>query len=45
MNAYRFYRTHQQEVKFLDQYENSPYCGGSPPWRLWCSRIRTLLCC
>jgi TetR/AcrR family transcriptional regulator, repressor of fatR-cypB operon len=30
MNAYRFYRTHQQEVKFLDQYENSPYCGGSP---------------
>jgi AcrR family transcriptional regulator len=30
MNAYRFYRTHQQETKFLDQYENSPYCGGSP---------------
>ena len=30
LNAYRFYRTHQQEVKFLDQYENSPYCGGSP---------------
>jgi AcrR family transcriptional regulator len=30
MNAYHFYRTHQQEVKFLDQYENSPYCGGSP---------------
>jgi AcrR family transcriptional regulator len=30
MNAYRFYRTHQQEMKFLDQYENSPYCGGSP---------------
>lgn len=29
MNAYRFYRTHQQEVKFLDQYENSPYCGTS----------------
>jgi TetR/AcrR family transcriptional regulator, repressor of fatR-cypB operon len=29
MNAYRFYRTHQQEMKFLDQYENSPYCGGS----------------
>jgi TetR/AcrR family transcriptional regulator, repressor of fatR-cypB operon len=27
MNAYRFYRTHQQEMKFLDQYENSPYCG------------------
>jgi AcrR family transcriptional regulator len=30
MNAYRFYRTHHQEVKFLDQYENSPYCGSSP---------------
>jgi AcrR family transcriptional regulator len=30
INAYRFYRTHQQEMKFLDQYENSPYCGGSP---------------
>jgi TetR/AcrR family transcriptional regulator, repressor of fatR-cypB operon len=29
MNAYRFYRTHRQEVKFLDQYENSPYCGTS----------------
>jgi AcrR family transcriptional regulator len=29
MNAYRFYRTHQQEVKFLDQYENSPFCGTS----------------
>ena len=30
INAYRFYRTHQQEMKFLDQFENSPYCGGSP---------------
>jgi AcrR family transcriptional regulator len=30
MNAYRFYRTHQHEAKFLDQYENSPYCGCSP---------------
>jgi TetR/AcrR family transcriptional regulator, repressor of fatR-cypB operon len=30
MNAYRFYRTHQQEVKFLDQYEHSPYCDSSP---------------
>ena len=29
MNAYHFYRTHQQETKFLDQYENSPYCGPS----------------
>ncbi|HEY4051160.1 MAG TPA: TetR/AcrR family transcriptional regulator [Acidobacteriaceae bacterium] len=27
INAYGFYRTHHQEVKFLDQYENSPYCG------------------
>ncbi|WP_158823780.1 TetR/AcrR family transcriptional regulator [Granulicella sp. S156] len=26
INAYRFYRTHQQEMKFLDQYESSPYC-------------------
>jgi TetR/AcrR family transcriptional regulator, repressor of fatR-cypB operon len=30
MNAYRFYRTHQQDVRFLDQYENSPYCAASP---------------
>ena len=30
MNTYHFYRTHQQEIKFLDQYENSPYCGTSP---------------
>jgi TetR/AcrR family transcriptional regulator, repressor of fatR-cypB operon len=30
VNAYRFYRTHQQERKFLDQYENSPYCESSP---------------
>jgi AcrR family transcriptional regulator len=30
INAYRFYRTHEQEMKFLDQFENSPYCGGSP---------------
>jgi AcrR family transcriptional regulator len=29
MNAYRFYRTHQQEMKFLEQYESSPYCGMS----------------
>jgi AcrR family transcriptional regulator len=29
MNAYRFYRTHQLEMKFLDQYESSPYCGTS----------------
>jgi len=29
LNAYHFYRTHQQEMKFLDQYESSPYCGPS----------------
>jgi TetR/AcrR family transcriptional regulator, repressor of fatR-cypB operon len=27
MNAYGFYRSHHQEVSFLDQYESSPYCG------------------
>lgn len=25
--TYRFYRTHVREVRFLDQYVNSPYCG------------------
>lgn len=30
MNAYRFYRTHKQEMKFLEQFESSPYCGASP---------------
>lgn len=25
LNAYRFYRTHLNESRFLDQYENSPY--------------------
>jgi TetR/AcrR family transcriptional regulator, repressor of fatR-cypB operon len=30
MKAYHFYRTHQQEMRFLDQYENSPYCGSTP---------------
>jgi AcrR family transcriptional regulator len=25
LNAYRFYRTHLHESRFLDQYENSPY--------------------
>jgi AcrR family transcriptional regulator len=37
MNAYRFYRTHQKEMKFLDQYENSPYCGTS-------SDVEALMC-
>ncbi len=27
MNAYRFYRTHQNETRFLEQYESSPFCG------------------
>ncbi len=26
LNAYRFYRTHRKEARFLDQYLNSPYC-------------------
>ena len=26
MNAYRFYRSHRKETRFLDQYLNSPYC-------------------
>ena len=26
MNAYRFYRSHLREMRFLDQYLNSPYC-------------------
>jgi AcrR family transcriptional regulator len=28
LNAYRFYRTHLKETRFLDQYLNSPYCKG-----------------
>jgi AcrR family transcriptional regulator len=27
MNAYRFYRAHRKETRFLDQYLNSPYCS------------------
>ncbi|UWZ81966.1 TetR/AcrR family transcriptional regulator [Occallatibacter riparius] len=27
LNAYRFYRTHLRETRFLDQYLNSPYCS------------------
>jgi AcrR family transcriptional regulator len=26
LNAYRFYRTHRKEARFLDQYLNSGYC-------------------
>jgi TetR/AcrR family transcriptional regulator, repressor of fatR-cypB operon len=26
LNAYRFYRAHRKETRFLDQYLNSPYC-------------------
>src|ERR1700761_5522592 len=28
LNAYRFYRTHRRETRFLDQYLNSSYCKG-----------------
>jgi AcrR family transcriptional regulator len=31
MNAYHFYRTHSRETRFLDQYENSPFCGDTAP--------------
>jgi len=33
MNAYRFYRSHPKELRFLDQYLNSTYCsaGGDSP--------------
>ncbi len=27
LNAYHFYRNHLREVRFLDQYLNSPYCS------------------
>jgi AcrR family transcriptional regulator len=27
INAYRFYRSHRKETRFLDQYMNSSYCG------------------
>jgi TetR/AcrR family transcriptional regulator, repressor of fatR-cypB operon len=27
LNAYRFYRHHRKETRFLDQYLNSSYCG------------------
>jgi TetR/AcrR family transcriptional regulator, repressor of fatR-cypB operon len=26
LNAYRFYRSHRRETRFLDQYTNSSYC-------------------
>jgi AcrR family transcriptional regulator len=29
LNAYRFYRMHLKETRFLDQYLNSPYCKAS----------------
>jgi AcrR family transcriptional regulator len=36
LNAYNFYRSHQKEARFLDQYLNSSYCrtdrdAASPP--------------
>ena len=27
LNAYRFYRSHRKETRFLDQYMNSSYCS------------------
>lgn len=29
LNTYRFYRKHRREVRFLDQYVNSPFCAGA----------------
>jgi AcrR family transcriptional regulator len=29
-NAYHFYRTHNRESRFLDQYENSPFSSYTP---------------
>jgi AcrR family transcriptional regulator len=29
LNAYRFYRSHRKETRFLDQYLTSSYCGTS----------------
>src|SRR5215469_2734480 len=29
LNAYRFYRTHPRELRFLDQYLNSTYCSNA----------------
>jgi AcrR family transcriptional regulator len=31
LNAYRFYRNHRKETRFLDQYLNSSYCGTAEP--------------
>lgn len=31
MNAYRFYRAHPKEMRFLDQYLSSAYCHGAEP--------------
>ena len=44
LNAYRFYRTHPKELRFLDQYLNSTYCspGGEAP-DLSFARIAQLL--
>jgi TetR/AcrR family transcriptional regulator, repressor of fatR-cypB operon len=33
LNTYHFYRTHLREVRFLDQYVNSPYCNTSTAGR------------
>ncbi|MFC5863520.1 TetR/AcrR family transcriptional regulator [Acidicapsa dinghuensis] len=31
-NSYRFYRMHRREVRFMDQYVNSPFCGDGTAW-------------
>jgi AcrR family transcriptional regulator len=44
LNAYRFYRTHPRELRFLDQYLNSTYCAGpGPPADPAFARIAQLL--
>ena len=30
IQAYHFYKKHTREARFLEQYENSPYCGAGP---------------
>ena len=31
LNAYDFYRTHEREARFLEQYLHSPYCRTNEP--------------
>jgi AcrR family transcriptional regulator len=47
LNAYRFFRNHRRETRFLDQYLNSPYChsaaDGAQPANPTTARILKLL--